>query len=47
MQVRGKVVQVEVKLIIICEVLFGKVTFMTIMLNLTAVHTERRGFSSR
>jgi len=38
---------IEGKLIIICEIMFGKVTLMDVMLNLVVLCSERTGFNFR
>lgn len=43
----GKDTAIKGKLIIIYEIMFAKVTLMSVMLNLTVICSERKGFSFR
>lgn len=41
----GEGTAIKGKVIIICEIMFGKVTLTDVMLNLTVTCSERKGFS--
>lgn len=44
---RGEDTAIKSKLIIICEIMFGIVTLVGVMLNLTVICSERKGISFR